>query len=123
MVDRLIFQQATNCGVGFARLDQRRIGHHSFCVEGTKREDSTSKRGRNLVLVNRRLGRIFADENGVTGTVRIVGSMRNMIDQQKRFADVRIVERDPTGEIWLGIGRHASCSLTLQLLFAKADEM
>ena len=123
MIDRFIRQQSADHGVRFAGLGKRGIGHHSRLVERPQRKDSSVKRRRDLIFINRGLGCTLADEDGVACAIGIVAVVRAMVDEQQGLPGLGVIQRDPAWEGWPSIGSHANDSLTLELGIVEADKV
>ena len=123
MVDNGVIQQSPNCGIGFARLGKRRFAHHATCIEGAERKNAPIQGRRNFVHIFRGLGRTLAHEDRVAGTIGIVAVMGDVIDQQERFAGLRVIQLDAAGKCRAPIGSHANGANGRKLGIAETDEM
>ena len=123
MVDRLIGKYAPDSGIRFARLCNRRIDHHAVCIESAQRQDAPIQCRWNFIFISGRSRSSFADENRMAGPIRVLSIMRDMIDEQQRFACLGINELNAARKARLAIGNHSDGAMICQFSIAEDEKM
>ena len=67
--------------------------------------------------------RRLADENRMACPVGIIAVMRDMIDEQQRFARLGIVQLHAARIGRLPVGDHSDCPMAFQFLVAEAEKV
>ena len=123
MVDETVGEQLANHAIALAWLGQRRIAHHPVPIERSQRKQATGKRRRDRIAIGSRPNRLLTNENGVGRPIGIIAVVRDMIEEQKRFAGLNILKAHSAGKAGLAVRDHASGTMRGKFFYGQADKM